>query len=260
MITSVQNPKIKWVQALQTQAKARHKERAFVVEGVRLAEEGLAARWNARLVLFNEGLSERGQAVLGGFGSGGAPVEQVSPQVMRAISQTETPQGILAVLAKPVPALPDQLDFVLIPDGVRDPGNLGTILRTATAAGVQAVLIPPGSVDAYSPKVVRAAMGAHFRAPPIHCEWPEIEAQVLEKGLTVFLADAKQGVFYYEADCRVPLALVVGGEAFGSSQEASRLAQKRVNIPMPGGGESLNAAAAAAILLFEVARQRAQIA
>jgi TrmH family RNA methyltransferase len=145
MITSVQNPKIKWVHALQTQAKARDKESAFVVEGVRLAEEGLAAGWETRLVLFSEGLSERGQAVLEDFGSGGAPVEQVSPQVMRAISQTETSQGILAVLSKPKPALPDQLDFVLMRTAC-DPGNLGTILRTATAAGIQAVLIPSGSV------------------------------------------------------------------------------------------------------------------
>jgi TrmH family RNA methyltransferase len=260
MITSAQNPKLKWVNALQTQAKVRKETGAFVIEGVRLAEEALAAGWDARLVLFSQELSERGQAALDGFHAAGAPVEEVSEQVMRSASQTETPQGILVVLAKPKPSLPEKVDFALIPDGVRDPGNLGTMLRTAVAAGIQAVLIPPGSVDAYAPKVVRAGMGAHFRSSPITLDWPAIGAWVTQNGLTVFLADARQGEAYYQQDYRAPVGLVMGGEAFGSGQEALRLAHKRVHIPMPGGGESLNTAAAAAILLFEVARQRAQTA
>lgn len=258
MITSAQNPKVKWVDALQTQAKVRKETGAFVIEGVRLAEEALAAGWEARLVLFSQELSDRGQTALDGFRAAGVQVEQVSEQVMRSVSQTETPQGILVVLSKPKPSLPEKTDFALILDGVRDPGNLGTMLRTAASAGVQAVLIPPGSVDAYAPKVVRSGMGAHFRLPPVAWEWPAIEAWVIRNGLTVLLADAQRGEAYFQHDYRVPLGLVVGGEAFGIGQEAVRLAHKRVHIPMPGGGESLNVAMAAAILLFEVARQRAQ--
>ena len=118
-----------------------------------------------RLVLFTDKLDARGRAVLEGFTARGVPTEQVSDAVMHAISQTETPQGILAVLAikpKPLPLLPN---FLLILDGMRDPGNLGTILRTAAAAGVQGVLLAPGCADVWSPKVVRGGMGAHFRLP-----------------------------------------------------------------------------------------------
>ena len=158
--------------------------------------------------------------------------------------------------------LPAALDFVFIPDGVRDPGNLGSMLRSALAAGVQALLLPRGAVDAYAPKVVRAAMGAHFHLPILSLAWDEI-AGLLDKtrhegDLRVYLADAAAGEPYFRCDLSRPLALIVGGEAEGAGEAARRLANTTLLIPMASGVESLNAAAAAAILLFEIARQRAQ--
>jgi TrmH family RNA methyltransferase len=256
MITSSHNPKIQSVRALQSQPKARRERQAFVVEGVRLAEEALASGWPAELVLYTGDLEPRGQAVVAGFVARGTPVEEVAPSVMRAASDTQTPQGILAVLSQRDLPLPDALDFVFIPDGVRDPGNLGSMLRTAAAAGAGAVWLPPGATDAFAPKVVRSGMGAHFRLPLRVCAWDEIGRLVRAAGLCVYLAAASEGLPYTQADFRQPVALVVGGEARGAGREALALAHQRVNIPMPGGAESLNAAAAAAILLFEVVRQR----
>ncbi len=258
MITSAHNPHIQWLRKLQTQAKARRVEGAFVLEGVRLAEEALQAGWPALLVLHNETLSERGQAVVAAFAQRGVPVEQATQAAFKAASDTETPQGLLVALKlQPLP-LPGNLDFVLIPDGVRDPGNLGTLLRTAASAGAQAVLLPPGTADAYAPKVLRAAMGAHFRLAVHALEWAEIRqiVQAPEHPQQVYLADAAQGLPYTQADLTQPLALIVGGEATGASEQAIDLTGQRLHIPMPGGMESLNAAVAAAILMFEVVRQR----
>jgi len=257
LITSVHNPKIKWVRDLQKDPDARREGSAFVVEGVRLAEEALQAGWNAQLLLHTPDLGLRAQAVVEGFATRGTPVEQVTEGVMHSASDTQTPQGVLAVLEIISLPLPTSLSFVFIPDGIRDPGNLGSMLRTAAAAGVEAVLLPGGGVDAYAPKVVRAGMGAHFRLPISSLEWPEIEAIVLKAGLQVVLAESGAGQPYTRCDLRSPLALIIGGEAQGAGQDARRLAQARLHIPMKNGVESLNAAAAAAVLLFEAARQRA---
>lgn len=256
MITSTRNARIQWVRALQGKAQARREQGCFVAEGVRLAEEALNSGWEARLVLFGAGLSERGRQVVERFAARGAPVEEAAPHVLAAASDTETPQGLLAVLSLRSLPEPGGLDFALVADGVRDPGNLGMMLRSAAAAGVQAVYLPPGTVDAFSPKVVRSAVGAHFRLPIVSAPWEQISARLERAGLQVYLAEAGEGVAYDRADFRAPLALIVGGEAEGAGQAARQLAQARVHIPMTGGFESLNAAAAAAILLFEVVRQR----
>jgi len=258
MITSVHNPKIKWVRTLQNDPSARREAGAFVVEGVRLSEEAIASGWQAQLVLYSPELGPRGRAAVEGFVALGVTVEAVTEQVLRAASDTQTPQGVLAVLDMRSLPLPDVPGFVFIPDGVRDPGNLGSMLRTAAAAGVDAALIPKGAVDAYAPKVVRAAMGAHFRLPVASLSWEEIDGLLGKAHLRVFLADSSSGEPYSHCDLRDPLALVMGGEAEGASETARRLATARLHIPMVGGVESLNVAAAAAVLLFEVARQRAQ--
>ncbi len=256
LITSVHNPRIKWVHELQSRSKVRKEENVFVAEGVRLCEETLQAGWTAQLVFHTEDLNLRGQAVVESFQSLGVSIEVVAPHVMHAISDTETPQGILAVLERRVLPLPDFLNFVLIADGVRDPGNLGTILRTTRAAGVQAVFIPPGTVDPFSPKVVRAGMGVHFWLPILVLSWKEIYSQLSKSNLHVYLAAAGEGQPYLLADFRAPIALIVGGEAQGVGEQARKITDQYIFIPMPGGGESLNVAAAAAILLFEVVRQR----
>jgi TrmH family RNA methyltransferase len=260
MITSVSNSKVQAIRKLQLQAKARREQGAFVAEGVRLAEEALQAGCEAQLVLFAEGLDERGKATLQGFTARGVPAEQVSQTVMKAISETETPQGLLVLLKHQPLSLPPSLDFIIILDEVRDPGNLGTILRTAAAAGVQAVLLAPGCVDAFSPKVVRAGMGAHFRLPVRQPGWDGIKRLVQAPGrdLRIYLADSAAGIPYTQADWQSPVALIIGGEAGGAGSESRLLAGESVHIPMPGGSESLNAAVAAGILIFEVVRQRGE--
>ena len=256
MITSTQNSKVKWVRSLLNSRRARRESRAFVVEGVRLVEEAVIACLDALLVIYSDDLGERGQQVIERFADSGIPTEEVSPQVMRVISDTQTPQGILAVLSMRALPLPKNLDFVFIADGIRDPGNLGTMLRTASSAGVDGVFLSPESVDPYAPKVVRAAMGAHFRLPIDCLLWSDIQKHVYKNNLCVFLAETEKGDLYNRVDFVRPVAIIVGGEAEGHSREAQELADEWVNIPMPGGGESLNAAVAAAILMYEVVRQR----
>ncbi|MGE5224232.1 MAG: TrmH family RNA methyltransferase [Omnitrophica WOR_2 bacterium] len=262
MITSIHNPKIQWVRSLLSQSRLRREEGVFVVEGMRLVEEALLSGWGASLLLYTAEFAARGFSLIERFAAQGTPVEEVSPAVLKAVSDTETPQGVLAVLPVRLLPLPSRPDFLLIADGVRDPGNLGTILRSAAAAGVQAVLLPPGSVDPFSPKVVRSGMGAHFRLPVLQIAWEEIRLQFLQnqaQNLKVYLADASGGQVYFHEDFSKPLALVIGGEAQGAGQVSREVATCRVTIPMPGHMESLNAAVAAAILMFEVVRQRNRI-
>jgi RNA methyltransferase, TrmH family len=256
MITSSQNTKIKLIRSLQGRAKERREAGAFLAEGVRLVEEALAAGWPLRFVLYASQLSERGRALVEKLKDLQVDVEQVEDALLESLSETETSQGILAVLELPEPELPDleSLNFVLIPDQLRDPGNLGTLIRSAAAAGAQAVFIPPETADVFSPKVVRAGMGAHFRLALCSLGWDSIRAYT--RGLTVFLADAAGQTSCWEADFKVPLVLILGGEAEGASEPARKLADVAVNIPMPGKIESLNAAVAGGVLMFEIVRQR----
>lgn len=255
MISSVANPKVKHVRNLQARRSARETEGLFVAEGVRLVEEAARALGAPRLALYLEGLDPRGQAALDQLRARGAAVEVVTPQVMAAVSATETPPGLLTVVPMPALEPPALLTLALVLDSLRDPGNLGTILRTADAAGVQAVFLAPGTVDAYNPKVVRAAMGAHFHVPIVSAGW-EALAQALA-GLSLWLAEARTGETYHQVDWRRPSALIIGSEAAGPGPAARRLAPGLVNIPMSGQAESLNAAVASGIILFEAARQRA---
>jgi TrmH family RNA methyltransferase len=258
MITSVHNPKVQAIRKLQTQSRTRREEGKFVIEGVRLAEEALGSSWQVQEVWFTDQLDERGKPVLDGFAARGVPVEQVAQPVMKAVSETETPQGILVVLRLQTLPIPQNPNFILVLDGVRDPGNLGTILRTAAAAGVQAVLLAPGCADAFAPKVIRSGMGAHFRLPILHPGWEDIHRILKTPGrnLRVYLADSTGGSAYTQVDFKSPMALIVGGEAGGSGSDAALLADEKVHIPMPGGSESLNVGIAASILIFEVIRQR----
>jgi len=257
MITSSSNQKIKLVRALQTHARERKGQAAFVAEGVRLLEDAISTGWTMDFVLFDQTLSERGQALLDTLKEQPTPdVFEISPGLMAEISDTETPQGILAVMKATALSLPANPSFVILADQVRDPGNLGTMLRTAEAAGADAVLLTQGTVDAFSPKVVRAGMGAHFHLPIEHKPWHEIHDYL--KGLPVFLADSKADLTLWDADLRQPCALLVGGEAFGASPMGEEAATHRITIPMVGRTESLNAAMAAGILMAEVIRQRYQ--
>lgn len=255
MITSPSNEKIKFARTL-----ARKKERVaaqqFLIEGTRLLRQAASAGAVPTLVLYERAAFQadaRLRALIVGWEREKREVHEVNAQVMRALAETETPQGIAAVFPLPKIELPQEPRFTLILDRVRDPGNVGTILRTAWAANVDSVLLAPESADAFNPKVVRAAMGAHFYLAIASESWEEIAGR-LKHAPRILLSDASGEVPYTRANWSPPCALIVGGEAEGASDSASMLATQRIAIPMPGAAESLNAAVAAGILLFEAVR------
>ncbi len=255
-ITSTANRKVKYVRSLYRR-RVRHKEKHFVIEGLRLVEEALKAGVVPALAFFTPDLSgsQRGRKLLAVIRALPGECFVVTDKVMRAVSDTVSPQGILAVVPFLEFPLPENPWLVLVVDRVRDPGNLGTILRSAEAAGASQVILTPATVDVYSPKVVRGAMGAHFHLPiAARVSWSEV-AEVLEDR-QILLAEAKGEKIYYEVDWTKPSVLIVSSEAEGASQKAKRLATERIVIPMQGKTESLNVAVSASVILFEAARQR----
>ena len=256
MITSSQNPKLKLVRTLIGRPKERREANAFVIEGIRLIEEAVTAGWKFQFALYSDGLSERGQDLLKVLIAHRIDAEEVAGDLLQKLSDTETPQGILAVLEFTQLPITDNPNFILIPDQIRDPGNLGTLIRTAAATGVQAIFLPEETTDAFAPKVVRAGMGAHFRLPIHSLTWDEIRERT--KDLQVCLADMN-GTPCWDSDLRKPLALIVGSEAEGASAEGRKLATQKICIPMAGNIESLNAGVAGSVLMFEVVRQRSNV-
>jgi TrmH family RNA methyltransferase len=255
MITSVSNAKVKLVRSL-SRRRARYATRQFVVEGVRNVEEAQRAGLTPALAFYTGPVENepRARALLQGLAARTHEVFEVSDQVMRAMSNTETPPGILAVFPFVELPVPDAPGLLLVLDGVRDPGNAGTILRAAWAAGVDLIICAPGTADPYNDKVVRAAMGAHFNVPlRVASGWDDIAA-TLQGMPRVYLADVQGGLPYTQVDWSRPVTLIVGGEAEGASDRARALTTARVTIPMHHGAESLNAAMAAAVLLFQAAQ------
>ncbi|MFW6096630.1 MAG: TrmH family RNA methyltransferase [Chloroflexota bacterium] len=253
MITSTANSKVKHVRRLQQDRRYREREQAYVVEGTRWVQEAASVFAGEATVFYTPEWAGEPQheALLASFEQRS---QKVSEEVMASMSDVQTPQGILAVLPMRPKPLPEAPSFLLVLDGLQTPGNLGTILRTAAAAGADGVLLAPGSVDAYNPKVIRGAMGAHLRLPIHHVDWDEI--QQLTRNTTVWLATAAGDISYTDANWRRPSTLIIGGEAHGGSARAQELAQRTVHIPMHANTESLNAAMAAGIILFEAMRQR----
>jgi TrmH family RNA methyltransferase len=257
MITSENNERVKQVRALQARRQARRKAQRFVIEGVRLVREAVLVGITVEEVFYTPELaaSPEGLELLDGLSGLGAMLLPVDERIMLAMSDTKTPQGILAVLPDVILPLPADPAYVLIIDGVSDPGNLGTIMRAAAAAGVPLMVTAGGTVDTTNPKVVRSAMGAHFRLPVQHLSWEGIASRFSNHA--IFLASTGSGVPYYRIDWTQPCALIVSEEAHGASEQAQRCAHARVTIPMPGSMESLNVAMAASIMIFEMVRQHA---
>jgi TrmH family RNA methyltransferase len=257
MITSLNNSRVKLIRNLQKNRRTRQKEGVFVIEGTRLVDEAIAADAHFQMAFHTNHLDDRGRGLIHGMQRAGAEVFAVSDEVMSACSDTVTPQGILAVLPIPSHPIPKNLKLALVLDRLNDPGNLGTILRTALAAGVDVVLFTEGTVDAYSPKVVRSAMGAHFHLPMVMSSMTEIPQHL--KGLELFLADVHGERSYFDVDWRMPLGLFIGSEASGVQPAVENMVDHRVRIPMPGDTESLNAAVTTALILYEIIRQRGEI-
>lgn len=256
MISSLTNNSVKYVRRLQNERRFRQHERAFVAEGTRWLREVLSSDIVPALVLFTEAWRQGDDhaEMIEILPRLGVPYQAVTEAVMGAMSDTESPPGVLLVLPQQTRPLPLHPTYLLILDAIQTPGNLGTMLRTAAAAGVEGALLAPGCVDAYNPKVVRGAMGAHLRLPIQELDWSAIGQRVA--GLVVWTAEVSGGVAYTAVNWQQPSALIIGSEAQGVSVAAQAVAQGRVTIPMHAQTESLNAAVATGILLFEAARQR----
>jgi TrmH family RNA methyltransferase len=186
MIRSPQNSKVKQIRRLLAHRRDRTKERLFVIEGTRWLDEYITANRSPHYIMATTSwLAEPAHATR--LSRLQSPVFEIDEQLLNEVADTDSPPGILAVVPiEPVP-VPSNLTFVLILDAIRTPGNLGTILRTAGAAGVDALLMAPGCVDPYNPKVVRSSMGAHLRVPLRQAGWADISR--LCQGLTVWLAE-----------------------------------------------------------------------
>jgi TrmH family RNA methyltransferase len=213
----------------------------FVVEGAGLLSQAIEAGWQVEAQFVAPGAD----AV-----RCDAPLFEFAPNVIERVASTEAPQPVLAVFRQRPSVLPVNATFVMVADKLGDPGNAGTIIRSAEAAGAQAVVLTPGSVDPYNSKVVRATAGSLFRIPVVSAELSVLRAA----GLRVLATSSHRGAAYTDTDLTVPVALVVGNEAHGVPDDAP--VDGWVTIPHAGAAESLNVAMAATVLAFEVARQR----
>jgi TrmH family RNA methyltransferase len=255
MISSTQNDKVKLVYGLQTRTRTRLKERKVVLEGVRLIRDTIARGFKP-LFMFYEPKSVDYE-FLAELQEHDFPMLEVNEEVLAYMSDTQQPQGILGVFPMPSPEMPRKPNRVLILDGVSEPGNMGTILRSATASGVDLVILAPHCVDPYNPKVVRSGMGAHFSIPLVQAQWYEISPYC--EGMKVYAAAGSGELRYDQADYTQRHAIIIGGEARGIGDNARELADALVYIPMAGGMESLNAAIASSVILFEATRQNSPL-
>lgn len=265
VITSVQNPLVKRLCQLH-ERKGREAAGRFLVEGVHLVEEALLSDAQVLTILYDmaKGLDPACEAAMQKRGGERIELIGVSEAVLAKLAETKSPQGIVAEVKKPDrdgDAWLDELagrDFLLLLlDGIQDPGNLGTILRTAEAAGADGVIVGDGSVDLYNGKVVRATMGALFRLPVFVRPLAETVETLHAAGASLLVTSLGEGTQPYD---RVPYggktAIVIGNEARGVSADMLDAADVRVHIPLYGRAESLNAAVAAGIMLYEAQRQR----
>lgn len=258
-ITSRKNPRVQRIKKLLINGQFRNLQKSFVLEGVRLVETAIKSGWHISEIYFDEQLNRRGKALIDDVLCANTARFVVSESVLSEITDTDTPQGIVAVLIQRGLPIRSNPSFFLVLDAIRDPGNVGTILRTASAAGVDAVLISPDTADSFSPKVLRAGMGAQLNLPIRELDWPQIGRTVHDiKSMRVYLADTQKGINLWQVDLSVPVAIIVSNEATGPSEQARRLADEIITIPMPGMCDSLNAAVAASLLIYETLRQRSK--
>jgi TrmH family RNA methyltransferase len=264
VITSVHNPLVKRLHQLLDR-KGREEQGSFLVEGVHLVEEALRSDAEVVTVVYD---SERGldpvceQALHRRDSS--VQVIAAAPAVLAKLSETKSPQGIVAEVKKPRRNWQDWLSsagegafLLLMLDEIQDPGNLGTILRTAEAAGVDAVIMGKGSVDLFNGKVVRATMGALFRLPVFSQQLVEAAETLKRLGARILVSSVNEGSLAYdEADYSGKVAIVIGNEGRGVSSEMIKKADSLVHIPLYGRAESLNAAVAAGVLVYEAKRKR----
>lgn len=260
MITSTGNTKVRKIAAYMEKSKARREDDVFVVEGIRMnaeiPKERILETYVSESFLGKMQQSEKQflKALTNGY-------ETVTDEVFRKMSDTQSPQGILSIVRQTHSDLAHILEqdnpMLLLLEDVQDPGNLGTMFRSAEGAGVNGILMSRGTADVYNPKVVRSTMGAIFRMPFLYVDSiPETMGQLRKKGICTYAAHLQGKKSYDEMDYTKPCAFLIGNEGNGLSREAAEAADTYILIPMLGKVESMNAGTSAAILTFEAARQR----
>lgn len=239
--------------------KYRGESCEFMIEGVRFIEEAVKSGASIKYCLCSESLvSDRVEKVKGELRKGGTDVYLVEDGLLKDICDTKTPQGIAAVVEISQPNMNLLLDsgkIIIMLDRIQDPGNLGTIIRTAHAAGAGGVILSEGSVDPYSPKVLRSTMGSIFHVPVVYsCNLLDIGAELKKKGYTIYASSLDASNPYYDQKYGKRCAVIIGNEANGIEKSLLDLADRLIRIPMPGGAESLNASVACGIILFEMVK------
>ncbi|NLJ87926.1 MAG: 23S rRNA (guanosine(2251)-2'-O)-methyltransferase RlmB [Epulopiscium sp.] len=260
MIESIQNKHIKWLLALQKNRKNRMKEKLFVVEGIKIIEE-IPNDWEIVHVFVSNSFIKENALFLNKIQINKNNIIEVSDKLFNTISDTVTPQGVLAVCKQKMFSLNDVLSikegFFIILEEIQDPGNLGTIIRTADAAGVDAIFITKGSVDLYNPKVIRSTMGSIFHLPIFtDMDIDNLIEKLKDNNVSTLSAHLKANIYPYQYNFNKAIALLIGNEAKGIKDSTSKKTDMLLKIPMQGKAESLNAAVAAGILMYEVVRQR----
>ncbi|NLY44679.1 MAG: RNA methyltransferase [Tissierella sp.] len=259
-ISSSQNSLIKEIKGLNRK-KNRWKNRLFIIEGIKIIEEAIINGIKIKSILFSDGFldSEEGSVFYEGIKNRDNLVK-INDSLFNSISDTENPQGIMAICEFNVRNL-SEVDYlnkpsILFLDGVQDPGNMGTIIRTADAFNIDGIILGEGSVDPYNLKVVRSTMGSIFRVPLYICDSSiETIIQLKNKGFDI-LATSLEGGAIYDSDFNSKFLCVIGNEANGVNPKILDMADRCIKIPMPGNAESLNAGVAASIIMYEVMRSR----
>lgn len=262
-IESPKNPAVR--ETLDLARKGRGMEGgAFLIEGPNLIEAALASRVRFRLLraFITDEAAARHPQIYHPVKERSAELYECHGDAIKRLSDTETPQGIIALveLARPW-SLDDLLasasPLIVIADGIQDPGNLGALVRTAEAAGASGMISLEGTCDAYSSgKAMRASAGSAFNLPMIKADRSRIEGMLAAHGVRLAVADSHRGASVFNADLRGPLAMAFGNEGAGISEDLKRSADLLIRVPLMGKAESLNVAASAAVCLFEALRQR----
>ncbi|QSS99180.1 RNA methyltransferase [Pontibacillus sp. ALD_SL1] len=241
MIESIQNPSVKRWKKLQRK-RTRDQEQAFLVEGFHLVEEALQSQWNVLELIIREDIEIQNEWQ-------DYKYTYVASQVFNEITETEQPQGIAAVVQMDAPEW-KSFERILVLDAVQDPGNLGTLIRTADAAGFDAVIGGKGTVDPFNDKVLRATQGSVFHIPFFKGDLSEWVPRLQEEGISVWATSLKQAKDYSDCKPTRPVALIVGNEGAGVQETYVDQADERVMIPIYGRAESLNVGIAAGILMY----------
>ena len=260
-ITSLSNLHIKEALKIRERKIGRHRD--LLIEGPHLIEMALASPAEIRKVFFTDSFRSKHAELFTQLSRTGAELFETTDHVLSRLSDTEMPQGIAAIASLKFHdpgALPCSVNpLMVICDGIQDPGNLGTIIRTADAAGADAVIFLPGTCDPLLPKVVRATAGSVFTIPLVFTESGVLMQWLGEKAIALFVTDVNASRSIYEADLRKPLAFAFGNEAKGVNRSLRGEAKMLVKIPILGKAESLNVATSAALCLYEAVRQRVAV-